>query len=193
MQTKHLLAATALAVVGVTSANATLVPIATNGAWNVFDVAPEIANDAGLGWIDISDGTALSFSFTVAAGNTGTLTVVDAGFSGDRFSVFSNSAALAVTSAAVNNYPNSTFDFDLALAATNYSRGIYALAAGNYTVTGSLFSSALDEFGAPLNSTTGALRVDVAPVAAVPLPAAALLLLNGLGVFGFAARRRAAR
>jgi hypothetical protein len=64
------------------------------------------------------------------------------------------------------------------------------LAAGTYTITGSLLASALDETNAPLNATVGGLRVDVSPV---PLPAAALLLLNGLGVFGFAARRRAAR
>jgi hypothetical protein len=195
MQAKHLIAVAAMALVGVTSANATLVTINNSnyGVWQAFDVVdPALGlGNTNLNWIDQTDGSDLSFSVTVAAGYTGKLTVVDAAFSGDTFRVFKDGVELANTSAAVNSYPNSIgLDFDAALADSNFSRGIYELAAGTYTITGSLSVSALDDLGASLNATVGGLRVDVAPV---PLPAAALLLLNGLGVFGFAARRRAAR
>jgi len=201
MQTKRLMAVAMLALAGVTSANATLVTIDNSnnpttskfGIWNTFDVVDPSFNlgNTDLSWIDINDGSALSFTFTVDAGYTGKLTVVDAGFSGDRFTVFSGISSLGNSSAAVNSYPNSIgLDFDAALANSNFSRGIYELAAGTYTITGSLLTSALDDTNSPLNATVGALRVDVSPV---PLPAAALLLLNGLGVFGFAARRRATR
>jgi hypothetical protein len=120
------------------------------------------------------------------------LTVVDAGFSGDQFSVFSNGVTLSETSRAVNSYPTSIgLDFDGALANASYSRGVYSLAAGSYVVGGSLLSSASDDTGAPLNSTVGGLKVEVTSVSVVPLPAAALLLLPGLGVMGLTARRRA--
>ncbi|MEI7465511.1 MAG: VPLPA-CTERM sorting domain-containing protein [Burkholderiales bacterium] len=195
MHTKRLMAVAMLALAGVTSANATLVTINNSnyGVWQTFDVVdPTLGlGNNGLNWIDQNDGTDLSFSVTVADGFIGKLTVVDAGFSGDRFTVFSGISSLGNSSAAVNSYPNSIgLDFDAALANSNFSRGIYELAAGTYTITGSLLSSALDDANEPLNATVGALRVDVSPV---PLPAAALLLLNGLGVFGLAARRRAAR
>jgi hypothetical protein len=182
-----------LALAGVTSANATLVNLtpATYGTWKTFDVVdPSLSlGNNDLSWIDLNDGSNLSFTFTIAAGQVGKLTVVDAGFSGDRFSVSSNGSSLGLTSAAVNSYPISVGDFDLALANSNYSSGLFTFAAGTYTVTGALDTSALDDLGAALNATTGGLRLEVSPV---PLPAAALLLLNGLGVFGFAARRRRA-
>lgn len=195
MHTKRLMAIAMLALAGATSANATLVTIDSSnyGTWNTFDVVdPSLGlGNSGLNWIDLNDGSDLSFTVVVTAGNVGKLTVVDGAFSGDTFHVFKNGVQLADTSAAVNSYPNSIgLDFDAALANSNFSRGIYELAAGTYTITGSLLASALDDTGAPLNSTVGALRVDVSPV---PIPPAALLLLNGLGVFGLAARRRAAR
>ena len=192
MQLTTRIATAVLAMAGLTGAHAALVPITTNGSWNTFDVAEVIATDGGLGWIDITTGGALTFSFTVDPGTVGTLTVVDAGFSGDQFSVFSNGVALRETSRAVNSYPTSIgLDFDAALANASYSRGVYSLAAGSYVVGGSLLNSAFDETGARLNSTVGGLKVEVTSVSAVPLPAAALLLLPGLGVMGFTARRRA--
>ena len=190
---RHLLIAALLASGGITSAHATLVNASTDGSWNLFDVTPDLAADGGLGWIDLNDGSALSFQFTVDPGNEAALTVVDTGASGDRFSVSINGVAQAATSAAVNSYPATIgqADFDIALGNADYSRGFYVLGAGSYTVTGSLFSSALDEFGAPLNSTSGGLKVEVTSVSAVPLPAAAWLMLSGLGAMGLRLRRRA--
>lgn len=190
MHRRQFWAATALALASITGAHATTLEASTDGNWNVFDIADVIAADGGLGWIDITDGSALSFSFTVAAGQMGSLTVVDAGFAGDTFNLTLNGNALAPTSAAVSSFAANTtvFDFDEALANADYSRGVYALTAGSYTLTGSLASSVFDDLGSPLNSTVGAFKVDVSPV---PLPATALLMLNGLGALALVMRRRA--
>lgn len=190
MHRRQFWAATALALASITGAHATTLEASTDGNWNVFDIADVIAADGGLGWIDITDGSALSFSFTVAAGQMGSLTVVDAGFAGDTFNLTLNGSALAPTSAAVSSFAANTtvFDFDEALANADYSRGVYALTAGSYTLTGSLASSVFDDLGSPLNSTVGAFKVDVSPV---PLPATALLMLNGLGALALVMRRRA--
>jgi len=189
MSIRHLLAASALAFAGLTTAQASMVSASTDGSWNQFDVTRDLASDGGLGWIDINDGSALSFQFTVNAGFVGTLTVVDTGFAGDRFSVSINGNPLLPTSSAVNSYPSAIgqADFDTALANTDYSRGIFSLGAGTYTVTGALFASALDGAGMALDATSGGLKVDVS---AVPLPPALLLLASGLGLFGIRLRRR---
>jgi len=190
MRIRTLLAAAAMTLGGAGAAQATLVTIgpAGYGQWNVFDVADILANSGGLEWIDTNDGSALSFQFSVPTGFVGRLTVVDAGFSGDRFAVGANGAALGTTSAAVNSYPNSIgLDFDAALANPDFSRGLFTLAAGSYSVSGALFASALDDTGAALNSTVGALKLEVAPV---PLPGALIPMLSGLGVAAAAIRRR---
>lgn len=187
MKHRHLIAAAALALAG--TAQATTVTVVPNGTWFAFDVSDVGSNAGDLNWYDISDGSALSFSITIAAGQIGTLTVVDAGFSGDRFSVTSNGLALANTGAALNSYPNSIgLDFDGALADPKFSRGVYGLSAGTYIVTGALASSALDDTGAALNATVGGLKVTVAPV---PEASTLAMLLAGLGLVGARIRRSA--
>jgi hypothetical protein len=113
------------------------------------------------------------------------LTVVDAGFSGDRFQIFDNGVSLGLTGAAVNSYPNSIgLDFDAALSNSNFSRGIFSLGAGNHSITGLLSVSALDDSSAPLNATVGGLNITP-----VPEPETYALMLAGLALV--AARRRA--
>jgi hypothetical protein len=171
------------------AAQATTTTLAADASWYLFDVTPDLAADSGLGWIDITDGSALSFSFDVAAGTKAVLTVVDGGFSGDVFSVRSNGAALANTSTASNSYPNSIgLDFDAALAQPNFSRGSYVFGAGSYSVSGALATSALDDLGAPINATVGAVQLQVS---AVPEASTLSSLLAGLGLIGFLLRRRA--
>ncbi len=191
MKHRHLLAAGLFALAGFISAQAATVTVLPDGGWNVFDVS-DVGSSAGdLNWYDVNDGSALGFSFSIGDGQVGTLTVVDAVFSGDVFSVSANGTLLGTTSAAVNSFPagsNVGYDFDLALADINYSRGIFKLGAGIYTVTGSLLSSALDELGAPLNATAGGLKLEVS---AVPEPSTLAVVLAGLGLAGAYTRRRA--
>ena len=178
-----------MTLAALSSAQAALVAINTDGSWNQFDVSRELAADGGVGWIDIADGSALSYQFTVASGFVGTLTVVDTGFSGDRFGVSVNGGAEQTSSAASNSYPTALgqADFDFALANTNYSRSVYTLAAGSYTITGSLAASALDDAGIALDSTSGGLNV---AVSAVPMPPSLLLMVSGLLGLGTQWRRR---
>jgi PEP-CTERM motif len=185
MPTFHrpLLAACLLAL----SAPSFAVPLVADGQWNIFDVDELSAASGDLGWIDIFNGGApLSFEFDIAAGYFGTLTVVDGGFAGDRFTVKDGDTTLGMTSTSVSNTDvNIGLDFDAALADTAYSRASFTLAAGSHSIKGWLSQSALFD-GAPLNATVGALRLEVS---AVPEPSALAMLLAGVGVLGFVARR----
>jgi hypothetical protein len=188
MQIRRALAA-AMAFAACAAAQATVVGLSTDGSWSGFDVVdPALGlGNNDLGWIDLNDGSTLSFTFTVPTGAFGVLTVVDTGFSGDTFSVSSNGSLLGTTSSAVNSYPVAIgqADFDIALADSRYSRAVYTLDPGSYTITGALSVSALDDSLSPLNSTSGGLNVTL-----VPEPATALSLLAGLGALSLALRRR---
>jgi hypothetical protein len=174
-----------LAAAGFGTAHAA--PLSTSGQWATFDVSQDLSGN--LGWIDIGTGNALSFTFTVLAGQTGTLTVVDAGFAGDTFQVKNGAQILGTTGAATANYPTSIgLDFDAALANPSYSRGVYTLPSGAYSITGSLVNSVIVG-GQALNSTVGGINLTVS---AVPEPATALSLLAGLGLLASRVRRRAA-
>jgi len=183
MLIRKFLAGAALAVAFLGAAQATTVNLSTNGTWAEFDV--DQVEFGTPNWIDIADGSDLSFAFTVPVGLTGALTVVDAGFAGDRFEVFANTAPLGSTGAAVNSYPNSIgLDFDVALADPNYSRAVFTLAAGDYLITGRMNLSALDDLDAPIDASVGGLNVML-----VPEPATYLMLLAGLGLLTIRRRR----
>lgn len=168
-------------------AHATEVALPGDGTWLEFDVDSFAAPSFGTGWIDQADGSPLSFSFTVAAGHTATLTVVDAGFAGDTFAVTDHGAALGATSAvpAGTTGGEVVFDFDAALADPAYSRGTWTLGPGSYAIGGSLLQSVTMD-GAPLDATEGGIRL----ATSVPEPALPALLVAGLAVVGAAARRR---
>ena len=168
-------------------AHATDVALPGDGTWLEFDVDSFAAPSFGTGWIDQADGSPLSFSFTVAAGHTATLTVVDAGFAGDTFAVTDHGAALGATSAvpAGTTDGDVVFDFDAALADPAYSRGTWTLGPGSYAIGGSLLQSVTMD-GAPLDATEGGIRL----ATSVPEPALPALLVAGLAVVGAAARRR---
>jgi hypothetical protein len=186
MLIRKFLAGAALAVAILCGAPATTVDLPTDGSWAAFASAPSAAVRLGTPyWIDIADGSDLSFAFTVPVGLTGALTVVDAGFAGDRFEVFANAASLGSTSAAINSYPTSIgLDFDAALADSNFSREVFTLAAGDYLITGRMSLSALDDLGASIDASVGGLNVML-----VPEPATYLTLLAGLGLLTITRRR----
>jgi hypothetical protein len=192
----RLLQATLLAAACSTSAHATTVPLAGDGAWSAFNVNDLDAASFGTEWIDNANslspgfGSALSFGFTVAAGMQARLTVVDAGFAGDTFTVFDHGSSLGATSSVALTDAASAADvgtdFNAALANLQFSRAVYTLGAGDHLITGSLLQSV--QFGGlPLNASVGALRLEVS---AVPEPATWLSLLAGMGLLGFTVARR---
>jgi hypothetical protein len=190
---RHLLASLALtALVAQTPARATDVALPSNGQWSTFAVDSLLAFDSGLGWVDDA-GNALRFTFTIASGFTGALTILDTGFAGDRFSIFDGASLLGSTSAVpVHQYDPAGVaveDPDAALADASFSRVVFSLAPGSYTLSGLLTQSVLLG-NDPLAATSGALRLTVATVAPVPEPSSLALLLAGVGVVGTVARRR---
>jgi PEP-CTERM motif len=168
-------------------AHATTTPLAANGQWVEFDVDDVQAQSTGVEWIDYTDGSALSFTFTVTAPVE--LRVVDAGFAGDTFNVSVNGVSQLTSAVAVTAYSPTRAaitNFDAAWADASFSRGSWLLTApGNYTVTGVLAQSVTNG-AAPLNATIGAVML-----AAVPEPGTWALLLAGLALLGLTARRRA--
>jgi len=188
MISRRVFAVSALALAScLASAQAASLP--ADGSWAEFSVDDVQSTSGDLAWIvGGGDGTALSFSFSIAAGQIGTLTVVDAGFSGDRFTVSDNGAVLGVTSTASAGDVTgpSVVDFDAALADAHFSRGVFTLGAGAHSISG-LMSTSLTLDGAPLNATLGGVKLSVSPV---PEPASLAMLMAGLGLLTAVLRRR---
>ena len=190
------LAAALLGACIASTSQATVVALAADGQWNSFNVSDIDSQTFGVEWIDNADslsadfGSRLDFSFTIAAGFTGTLTVVDAGFAGDTFSVTNFGAALGNTSLvppqSVDSAVDIGVDFDAALAHPSFSHGVFTLAAGDYRISGMLAQSVSFD-GAALNSTIGALNLTVT---AVPEASTWGLMAAGLGLLAVVSRRR---
>ncbi len=180
-------------------AQATTVPLAANGQWQAFGVDSFSAVSGGTAWIDNVDtnasgyGSPLDFSFTVAAGFVGQLTVVDASLAGDMFKVFNHGSLLGATaSVPIQQYasaPDVGYDYDAALLNNAFSRGVFTLGAGSYRISGALTQSLMLD-GDPLNATAGAVKLSVS---AVPEPSPQALVLAAMAVIGLLSRRRAAR
>ena len=191
MNKQLMAAALAAAAVIAAPAHASTAALPADGSWSEFTVDSFVGPAYGTGWIDGTDGSPLSFSFTIAAGNVGTLRVVDLGFAGDTFTLSNNGAALGTTSSvAVGNVDGSVeFDEAAALADPAYSHGVFTLAAGTYSISGSLLQSVFDNHaGVDLDATYGAISLTTA--AAVPEASNAAMLLAGLAAAALMVRRR---
>ncbi len=186
---KQLMAmAFAAAAVIAAPAHANSVALTAGAGWVGFDVDSMIAADFGNGWIDNTDGSAKSFTFTIAAGQVGTLTVLDAGYAGDTFSVTNFASALGATSSVpVGTYDGSApLGFDDAFANASFSRGVFQLQAGSYSIGGSLLQSVQFD-GFDLDATTGAVRLTTS---AIPEPSSTALMFGGLAAVALLVRRR---
>ncbi len=199
----HAVALCALFAALAAPAHATDVSLATSsaqagyGAWQTFNVNDTDARSYGVEWIDNANsndpgfGTALGFTFTIDAGSTGTLTVVDTGFAGDTFKLTNFGSIFGATSgvptALYDGNAPSVGDFDTALADASFSRGSFVLGAGSYRISGMLDQSVRFDATTPLNSTSGGLRLTVA---AVPEPSSLAMFAAGLGLIGTLMRRR---
>ena len=155
--------------------NAHAVDVPTDGSWVEFDFDAQGSSLYDL----ISNDT--TFTFTVSQNSV--LRIVDAGFSGDRFSITVSSLGTTLTSAPVAQDVSEDPVFDAATlwADSRFSKGSWALGAGTYTVTGVATAS-------PFEGGFGYLSVT-----AVPEPESFAMLLAGLGLVGAIARRRAVR
>jgi PEP-CTERM motif-containing protein len=172
--------------------HATVTPLVADGQWSSFDVDALVSQSFGSEWIDASNslspgyGTPLEFSFTIGAGMTGTLTVVDAGFAGDTFTLSNFGQVLGHTSSVpLQSFENAAFvgtDFDGALADASFSRGVFTLGPGSYRIGGWVDQSVFADA-----ATVGALRLSVA---AVPEPSTWAMFVAGLALVGFTSRRR---
>lgn len=183
----HRLLATSAIVLAAFAPPSFAASLSADNQWVPFDIDELSALSGDLDWIDIGTGEALSFSFQIAAGYQGTLTVVDGGFAGDRFLITDGNTVLGKTSQPIASYPDSIgLDFDAALADVRYSQASYSLGAGSHDVTGYLIRSVVAE-GAALNATVGAVRLSVS---AVPEPATLASLLAGLSLLSVVLRRR---
>ncbi|HSX51670.1 MAG TPA: hypothetical protein VLF09_11960 [Cellvibrio sp.] len=165
--------------------NATeIVPV--DGDWYAFDVDPLFSQSGGAEWIDaqvddaqgyVGDGSALVFSFSLTAARV--LNVVDAGISGDIFSVLINGVEYSSSAVAADSGLFAGVDFDSAWAANEFSRLSVWLAPGDYTVSGLLTRSAIDDAGEPYMASVGGLRISE-----VNEPGMLVLLGLALGLLG---------
>ena len=181
---KRMLGAAAMLVLGAAlPAHATTVSLSPDSTWHAFDVSDVASNNQDTAWYDFDSGESLSFTIDVPTGQYVMLTVVDAGYAGDRFEVFDHGTSVGLTSAidANGNGLNVFLDFDWAISSRQFSYGYFVLGEGSHVITGDLAQSSLDS----PNVTVGAVAA-----APVPLPASVLLLFSGGGLMGLITRRR---
>lgn len=171
------------------STSATEIYPASNN-WYLFDVDTLVSQSGGPEWIDaqkdeslgyIGDGSPLTFSFSLAKSSF--LKLIDVGISGDVFSLSINGEHYTTSTVTADSGVFVGADFDLAWSTATFSRLSVLLAPGDYSVTGFLHQSAIDELGSPYLTTLGGLKI-------IEADEPGLLLLLGIGMLTVALRRR---
>jgi hypothetical protein len=185
----------ALALMSTLAAQATTISLNADDSWTPFIVN---GDEQTAPWLDYNDGYLVNFTFSIAEGQQGTLTVVDSVFAGDTFRLYNFGAFLGDTSyVPQRTYSDSwvsTFDYDAALSDTSFSRGVFTLGAGTYSITGGLLQSNLQvdaTTGAlsAIYATEGAIKLSLSSTSPVPEPSSAALVLAALGVCWLISRR----
>ena len=165
-------------------------PVAANAApvnvdtWYTFGFGGvNSALQGGAGFIQGDNPTSAvapdgpwTFTLTSAA----TLFVMDLFLSVDQFELFNFGSSLGLTSSPTASGGGCDSNITCAIGNLDYSRGSFALAAGDYSIT-----------GIQRQGVSGA-GVFIVETAAVPVPAAGVLLVGALGMLG-AVRRRKSR
>jgi hypothetical protein len=156
--------------------SASAVPLSA-GAWSTFDFYDDIESAA---WVDESL-TPLAFDIVLTESTF--LKVVDGGLAGDRFEVFANGQSLGLTSQPSNDTGDVSMDldFDAAYANGGWSRGVFTLEPGSYSITGRTVT-----FGTGLFAGTGGVTL-------VPVPEPGTWALMGTGAILVAGALRRAR
>lgn len=127
--------------------------------------------------------TETPWTFNTAVGVD--LSVTDAFVSGDRFEVY-NFGVLVGTTSQINGFSPWTNDPNVAFLSSNFSTGVFSLAAGSYSLT-------FKNIQSPSGYASGAAFFRVDPqggVAQVPEPASATLVALGVAGLAVGYRRR---
>lgn len=173
LKMKMLLASLVATCIALTSLGAGATPI-TVGPWYEFAFGgpgTALVNGAGTSATVPASLTAPDPPWTFTLSTAGTLTVLDLFISADQFEIFNFGLSLGLTSVPTSGGACGG-NIACALADLDYSRGIFNLAAGSYSITG------LQTIGTP-----GAAVFQVT-TAAVPEPGTLLLFILGIGLSG---------
>lgn len=183
-----LLSSLLFSVVAVHSTATEIVP--AKGNWYLFDIDPLVAQSGNTEWIDaqgdetlgyLGDGSPLEFSFSLLTRSY--LNIVDAGISGDVFSVLINGIQFTTSKVAADSGNFAGIDADYAWSLAEFSRISILLAPGHYRVSGWLHQSAVDDSGLPYMATVGALQI-------VEANEPGGIMLMGIAFLAYCLRRR---
>lgn len=122
------------------------------------------------------------FTFTLAG--FANLSITDGYVSGDQFKVLLNNVSFGLSSLPVNGASSVGANYDAAFANPNFSTWTHRLGPGTYSLT----MLVMQRSGTDTRDHLGGVRLDTA---AVPVPAAGLMLLSALGAAAAVRRRRA--